>query len=576
MIDALRFNEGPMMIRWMRHVSILVMLALSPVDGDGQVVRGSVLEETSGSPVVGAVITLVRANGSSAASVLSNERGEYAVRAPGPGRYGIQAKRIGVRRIASALFDLSMGETRRADLVIESVLYRQPEILITGYTSCDVRASESARVAALWDEARTALTASGISQRDQLFKASVVRYARELDSTSRKVLSETRSQASGIIERPFVSVPAAELSREGYVRAQDDGTHLFYGPDAEVLVSDEFLADHCFRVVDGGRRQRGLVGLGFEPTTLSDKPDVRGTLWLDEKSSELRFIEYAYTRLPDGTIDSRVGGQVHFARLASGAWIVSRWFIRMPRHGRRASPPMTLGGATPNVLVRPVMIGLLEEGGHVQVAGITVAATGAVAGVARDSAGRRPLGGATVLLSGTRFLATADSLGRFRFDSVPVSGYTLVVRHPTYDLLDVIAGQRQVEVKSGDTVRADVTGRGTDALVGLLCPGLVQRTGAATLHVQVIDAVTGAPTPKRRVVLTWARIRGLAGAVESGPHSLDAMTNDRGAISFCQLPAETAIQLSIFLADGSKDQQTTVVLPAGAITARQIRVDTPG
>ncbi len=66
--------------------------------------------------------------------------------------------------------------------------------------------------------------------------------------------------------------------------------------------------------------------------------DIRGTLWLDARTGELRNVEYEYTGLPDGSRRSPSGGRVEFRRLPSGAWIVSRWYIRTSRilRGQRA------------------------------------------------------------------------------------------------------------------------------------------------------------------------------------------------------------------------------------------------
>ena len=64
---------------------------------------------------------------------------------------------------------------------------------------------------------------------------------------------------------------------------------------------------------------------------------MKGVLWLDERTSELRAVEYGYTRIPDGVDNERIGGTVEFLKLPSGAWIVHQWQIRMPRLAVSAS-----------------------------------------------------------------------------------------------------------------------------------------------------------------------------------------------------------------------------------------------
>jgi hypothetical protein len=95
-------------------------------------------------------------------------------------------------------------------------------------------------------------------------------------------------------------------------------------------LSEEFANSHCFSAREPGSDERGLIGIGFEPTADRDMPDVSGVLWLDEQTAELRFVEYRYTDPPWDLEVSDAGGRIEFERLPTGVWIVSRWWIRMP------------------------------------------------------------------------------------------------------------------------------------------------------------------------------------------------------------------------------------------------------
>jgi hypothetical protein len=183
---------------------------------------------------------------------------------------------------------------------------------------------------------------------------------RELDVRSLRVLSEARSETEGIMDRPFTDLSADSLAKVGYWHPASDGmTVRYHVPDAAVLVSAAFLRDHCFSLARARRERRGLIGLAFEPlaTKLSD---VRGVLWLDSGTFELRLVEFRYTDLTPP--DERIGGELHFARLGNGAWIVRRWFVRMPQARGYASAPVGVEGRVPSVLVRPGPANLLEEG----------------------------------------------------------------------------------------------------------------------------------------------------------------------------------------------------------------------
>jgi hypothetical protein len=309
----------------------------------------------------GAAATLERA-------VLSDERGAFAVRATAPGRFELVIKRIGQRRHRVAPFSMDPGETVVRNVVLDPVAVALPEVVVSGVVGCDATAAGDHRLEALWDDARAALLATQLSLRDSLFSASVQRYVRELDPRSRRVVSETRSEARGRVAPPFLTAEPESLSAHGYLRMSTDGVLTFFGVDPGVLTSEAFVRDHCFRVVRGGRDQRQFIGVSFRPARDSGATtDVAGTLWMDERSSELRYVEFRYSRLPPPIDSTQVFGQLHFSRLASGAWMVQRWFLRLPVAAQVAPPLSTQPSAASWVLVRPTAPALREEGGSVSV-----------------------------------------------------------------------------------------------------------------------------------------------------------------------------------------------------------------
>ena len=109
------------------------------------------------------------------------------------------------------------------------------------------------------------------------------------------------------------------LATKGYMHRNADGTHTYYAPDAEVLLSDQFIQTHCFSVVRETEKHEGHVGLSFVPIESGRLVDVEGALWLDETSGELRTVEYRYAGLPASVSDPRNGGQLEFMPLLSGA-----------------------------------------------------------------------------------------------------------------------------------------------------------------------------------------------------------------------------------------------------------------
>lgn len=358
-----------MMSRPVFYAGLTILVATPWLVSGGQNVRGIVREQASGTPLVGVLMTLSRDDsaGATVVTALTNAHGTYFLRAPQPGRYRLGAKRIGVRRFESEAMDLMASQEIVRDVEVEALAYRLPHVTVLSNPLCVRRAEHSGRIASLWDEARTALAATQVSVRDRLVRARVVRYLHELDARTLRVVTERmRRQTDGVVERPFVSLSGDALSRDGYWRVLPNDSITYHAPDADVLLSAAFARDHCFDVTEGRGARSGLTGIAFEPASERGVPDVRGTMWLDARTFELRLVEFRYSRLPVATTNRHIGGEVQFARLRSGAWIVERWFIRMPRYADR---PTTRSTGVPGQ--RPVvtygLTGLLEEGGTVTV-----------------------------------------------------------------------------------------------------------------------------------------------------------------------------------------------------------------
>jgi hypothetical protein len=99
-------------------------------------------------------------------------------------------------------------------------------------------------------------------------------------------------------------------------------------------LSDIFQSSHCFAAVAGSD---GQVGLSFEPAEAPLRVDIRGTLWLDASSSELRSIDFAYEGLRERDelgIGPDASGRIVYDRMEDGGWIVSEWTIRVPIDSR--------------------------------------------------------------------------------------------------------------------------------------------------------------------------------------------------------------------------------------------------
>ena len=493
----------------------LALLTLGAASLGAQVVRGRVTEVASAAPVAGALVSLLGDGSDSAlVNVLTSGSGEYAVRALQPGRYRLAVKRIGVKRFVSAPFELGAGETRVIDVPIDAIALTLPQVTVSGL--CVTRNRELSRIASLWEEARTALEATQISMRDRLMEAEIARYAAELEPGPLRVLFDWRSDAQVMSDQPFRSMSGDSLSEIGYWRQLPGDSVEYQGPDASAIASNAFLRDHCFSLAPAMRNRPDLVGLAFVPARDRQLPDIAGTIWLDARSFELRFIAFHYTLLPTMPNADQVGGEGHYRRLESGAWIVARWFIRMPQIVVRS-------GDWPRRQLR-------EEGGAV----ITPAAASSrqmasITGVFRDSAGR-PESGAVIRVIGMHHQVLTGQDGTYRLENVPPGTVSLVAHTVGYDALALLAGSRRITVLPGRNQRVDFRAPNASALRREACPVAAPtaysrpRPPRGVLRMLMVDSATAVPLPGVRFVVSWPAILENASADSSVDAIGTAMT----------------------------------------------------
>lgn len=325
-----------------------------------QTVVGRVVEEGTLRPLEGAFVVLEDEAGRRHRGVLSDAEGWFALRAAEPGRFRLVAELIGYAGVRTEALDLDAGQTVERALTVRVEAVSLDGIQVETGARCRPRPGSGPGTARLWDEARKALEVARWSDSERMLRFSVVEFRRELDATTLGVISESERVRHGFSDRsPYRSIPAAELEAGGYIQESEGGERDYYAPDARVLLSDSFLATHCFRV-EADRADPGLVGLGFEPVPERRLPDIRGALWLDRGTGELKRLEFHYVNAPPPLGDwPQVGGRVEFERLATGVWIVRRWRIRMPL---KAAMTGGYGGSSREL----ALVALVEEGAEVR------------------------------------------------------------------------------------------------------------------------------------------------------------------------------------------------------------------
>ena len=313
---------------------LLLILTFIPRASDAQAIRGRLRGESSEAPIVGALITLEDSTGASVGQVVSGSAGRFQLRAPGAGTFTLSVLRIGFAPWTASL-PLESGQTvDRLFTLVDDERIVLPEITIDRQRLCGALVRADSLSAVVWDQARTALELTNLSVRSRGFRFQTVLFERTLDSTRTRTVDLPTTEINiRVTEWPVRSPPQDSVLAFGFVQDREDLVvgPTWYGPDAEFLLSESFFADHCFQVVPPAP---GLpaewLGLSFDPGTTSQRADIRGVLWLDRGTAQLRRLGFEYTRLPSWARGRDGFGWLEFAPLPVGGWIVQRWLLRVP------------------------------------------------------------------------------------------------------------------------------------------------------------------------------------------------------------------------------------------------------
>lgn len=320
-----------------RLVSVASLLLIIAARVDGQSLSGRAMR--AGVGVEGAVVLLFDEHGGTRARTITRESGRFNITAPAPGKYSARVLRIGFAPTTAGPFVLRAGEATNADIELTGRAITLDRVTVTSRSECRVRPDSAATAFQAWEAARTALFATSLTKAEALSMV-VSQTQRTLDRDGSRVLAESTVTERGRSVNPFVSLPPDSAAKYGFVTSSRDG-RTFWGPDAEILLSESFATTHCLRL-ESQPAAAALLGVAFAPAaTHRDFVDVEGVVWLDRQTAELRALDYRYVNLPLAE-RARAGGRIDFRRLPAGWWVVERWSIRYPviatRSGGRDAP----------------------------------------------------------------------------------------------------------------------------------------------------------------------------------------------------------------------------------------------
>ena len=549
----------------LQGTGVVTILGLSVIPGSvsAQTVRGTVYDQARPNPAVGAIVTLERVRSPLASSehirsVLTDESGSYSIRAADAGSYRVLVRRIGSKPYRSDAFEVAASETRRLDIYLERFRPTASEytelgrVTVLRITPCETNPVDAVRIAHLWDDARTALMATEISIRDSLVPRRLVRFVRNLNPETLEIQNETLYDFSAPRgARPgFTSPPGDSLSQVGYWRRVNKSNFKFYGPDANALLSQAFVEDHCFSIAADDNRP-GQIGLSFEPVEYrrGGPAEIRGVVWLDSLTSELRSLDFNWVKFPIRGPTENLGGEVRFMRLPAGSWLVHRWRLRMPQEVIVPDSKGRLQVASAR------RFGILEEGGFVDSPRLRDGERPAtIAGTVRDGDGKF-LAGAQVVVEGTSLSATSDHRGRYAIDSVPPGVRMVTVEHHVYEALGVRAGETKVLLDEGAVRDVSFDGPDAEDVAGMLCGGEAER-GRVTLRLTVLDSATARPIQGLRLSLAERD-----GSADGDSYARDLEADANGVVVFCNAPANRPLALTARI--GNVSARVELKLPRG-------------
>jgi hypothetical protein len=537
-----------------------IAVSIAGADVSAQTVRGIVASNDI--PVPGVVVQLVDTASRVVARSLSNERGEFRVTASAGGIFRVRTLRIGYAPTMSAVIALRSGEEVARRIALSNILIALDTIRVTDRSSCRGFGDGSASTFTVWDQVRTALTAAQLTASTRAMAATTVSYERSLDAGGRRVTSQSMNVSSDYVKQPWRTIAPERLRQGGYVVIDRDNSTTYYAPGIDMLLSSGFVEDHCFRLISSNDR----LGVEFEPTAdRKNVSDIKGTIWLDRRSSELRSLEYRYANIdPDQAGEAR--GDMEFARLRNGAWVITKWSIRMPVLENRIAS-RSFGGngiRVTGIQVSGGELSFVRRGSDTLWSRPGLAMNGDVV----DSATSAPSPRAGVALGGTSLATTADARGRFTIPNVLPGEYTAEVRTASLDSVNAIY---QTPVMFADaSSRVELRVPNASQLTASVCRGQsVDDAGVVLGNVSVQgDTML---SPRVSVSAEWSEIalQNDAGNIRATPNKRRTETRPdaNGVFRICGVPVNTPVSLRAS-ADGSFGAPVTVRVPQGGRFAR--------
>ncbi|MDQ2668756.1 MAG: carboxypeptidase regulatory-like domain-containing protein, partial [Gemmatimonadota bacterium] len=197
-------------------------------------------------------------------------------------------------------------------------------------------------------------------------------------------------------------------------------------------------------------------------------------------------------------------------------------------------------------------------------------ATATVTGTVYDSVAHAPLAGADVQLVELKdrsraYTVRADSLGRFRIDSVRPGDYAAGFFHAALDALGIEPPLQAARIRAGnDNVLALVI-PGPVAMMRALCPARPAGDSAGAVAGSVRGAESGAPVKGAKVIVSWLELFIDSRGIVTQQRRVPVATGENGDYRICGVPGADTVLASVE-APGRQSGVIEVAIPSRGIT----------
>ncbi len=311
----------------LRALAVLLVCVL-PQSAHAQRVIGEVVRADSTTPAVRALVEW-RIGRGPIQRVSTDDRGRFVIAVPDTGRLALRVLRPGFRPHVVEPRPSGRRPVDSLRIVLRDEVVQLAAMRVEEDRVCGARGEGVAWQ--LWEQARVALQSVVLAEQDTSLMVQAVEYEMDLLPDTLPMIRPATIRTVGR-ERERSRTHYDSLFRFGYIRRVAD-TSSYFSPTLRVIADDRFAERYCFTRVVDEIAHPDWIGVAFEPARRPGPgiADVVGTFWLDREELLLREVTYTYLNAPIHHRIEGTGGELHFAQLATGHWILRDWDVRMPK-----------------------------------------------------------------------------------------------------------------------------------------------------------------------------------------------------------------------------------------------------